>query len=111
MNETSSGPRLLTSAPVLLARDVQASAHYWRDALGFKFDRFWGEPPNFVILGRDKLHVMLMQVEDGKRGVPHWRVSAELWNVYFWVAQVDELYADFVNRGARIEHQPCEKFY
>jgi catechol 2,3-dioxygenase-like lactoylglutathione lyase family enzyme len=41
------------SAPVLLVADVVKAADYYRDKLGFTYDRFWGEPPNFVILNRD----------------------------------------------------------
>jgi hypothetical protein len=44
--------KFLSSAPVLFVRDVLASAEHYRDTMGFRFDRFYGDPPSFVILGR-----------------------------------------------------------
>ena len=35
-------------APVLLVRDVVASANYFRDKLGFSYDRFWNEQLNLT---------------------------------------------------------------
>jgi hypothetical protein len=37
-------------SPSFLVDDVVATAEYYRDVLGFSFDRYWGEPPCFVIL-------------------------------------------------------------
>ena len=42
-------------APVLLVADVQKTAAYFRDALGFAIPRFWGEPPVFAIASREGL--------------------------------------------------------
>ena len=46
----SAATRLTASAPVLLVRDVVAAANHYRDAMGFDYERFWGDPPSFVIL-------------------------------------------------------------
>jgi hypothetical protein len=64
---------------VLLVKDVVASANYYRDKMGFSYDRFWGESPSFVILQRDGMYVMLRQAADPKHVVPHWTVSDKLW--------------------------------
>ena len=96
--------RLTSSAPVLLVRDVLAAANYYRDALGFTYDRFWGEPPNFVILRRDSLCVMLNLAPHGHDIVPHWKVNPGIWNVYFWVDDVDTLFAELKGRGAKIDY-------
>ena len=53
--------KILAVAPVLLVRNVVESANYFRDKLGFAYDRFWGEPPNFCMVRRDGLTVMLSQ--------------------------------------------------
>src|SRR4051812_21491171 len=102
--------RLTSSAPVLLVRDVVAAANHYQDALGFTFDRFWGEPPNFVILRRDNLHVMLSLAPLGHRIVPNWKVN-EIWNVYFWVDDVDALFAEFQKRGAKLDYDLEDKPY
>ena len=104
-------PRLTASAPVLLVKDVVHAANHYRDAMGFAYDRFWGEPPSFVILHRDGMYVMLKQSADPKSIVPHWTVSDKLWNIYFWVSDVDGLHAEFVRRGAQIDYGICNQPY
>ena len=84
--------KILSVAPVLLVRDVVKSADYFRDKLGFSYDRFWGEPPNFCMVRRDGLTVMLSQAPKNAELLPHWRVVDNMWNVYFWVEDVEVLY-------------------
>jgi uncharacterized glyoxalase superfamily protein PhnB len=103
--------RLVSSAAVLLVRDVVAAAQHYRDALGFTYERFWGDPPRFVILQRDGMHLMLSQVSDGVPIVPHWKINDNIWNVYFWTDDVDSLFAEFSSRGAKIDYGLCDKPY
>ena len=103
--------RLTHSAPVLFVRDVRAAAQHYREAMGFQFERFWGEPPSFVILARDSMHLMLKQIEDHQHIVPRWVVSAGLWDMYFWVDDIEALYREFVERGAKIDYEPCNQPY
>jgi uncharacterized glyoxalase superfamily protein PhnB len=111
MADMSALAKLTASSPVLLVKDVVSSANHYRDAMGFEYERFWGEPASFVILHRDGMYVMLKQVEDEKHVVPHWTVSDKLWNMYFWVSDVDALYAEFVGRGAKIDYGLCDQAY
>lgn len=67
----------------MLVKDVVESANYYRDKVGFKYDRFWGEPPDFCILYRDGFHLMLGQANDVKHIVPHYKVVHKMWNVTF----------------------------
>jgi hypothetical protein len=108
---SNSGPRLTASAAVLLVRDVVKAANHYRDAMGFGYERFWGEPPSFVILHRDEMYLMLKQTEDTKNVVPHWTVSKGLWDVYFWVSDVAALHAEFVRNGAKIDYGICDEPY
>jgi hypothetical protein len=101
--------KLTGHAPILLVKNVVVAANHYRDKLGFAYDKFWGDPPGFVILQRDDLHVMLKQADDPKHVVPHWTVSEKLWNIYFWVSDVEALYAEFVKRGARIDYGLCNQ--
>ena len=103
--------RLTGSAPVLLVKDVVLAANHYRDALGFSYQRFWGEPASFVILVRDGMNLMLKQAEEASHVVPHWTVSPKMWNVYFWVSDVDALHSEFVARGATIDYGPCNQSY
>ena len=96
--------KITASAPVLLVRDVKASASHFRDRLGFSFDRLWGDPPDFCMVERDGHTVMLSQAPPGAELVPHWRVVGQMWNVYFWVDDVDAIYEELRGRGATIDY-------
>jgi predicted enzyme related to lactoylglutathione lyase len=104
-------PRIIGSAPILLVKDVVASANYYRDQLGFTYERFWGEPPRFCILSRDTFHLMLSQVDDTDFIVPHYKVVENMWNVYFWVSDAQAMYDELVARGAKIDYEVCEQPY
>ncbi len=108
---SNTGPRLTASAAVLLVKDVVKAANHYRDAMGFAYDRFFGEPPSFVILHRDGMYVMLKQANDAKNIVPHWTVSKGLWDIYFWVSDVTGLHAEFVGRGGKIDYGICDQPY
>ena len=43
--------KIVGSAPILLVKDVVASADYYRDKVGFSYERVWGEPQVFVSFG------------------------------------------------------------
>ncbi|HMO63745.1 MAG TPA: VOC family protein [Lacipirellulaceae bacterium] len=103
--------RLTGSAPVLLVADVVKSANYFRDQLGFTYERFWGEPPDFCMVQRDGLVVMLALAPPGASLIPHWKVVDRMWNAYFWCDDAEGLYAEFVRRGARIDYGLGVKHY
>lgn len=92
-------------APVLLVRDVVASANYFRDKLGFSYDRFWGEPSDFCMVRRDGHTLMLSQAPANAKLLPHWRIVNQMWNVYIWVENVDALYTEFKKSGAIIDYE------
>jgi uncharacterized glyoxalase superfamily protein PhnB len=43
--------------------------------------------------------------------VPHWRISKGMWNVYFWVDDADALFAEFKQRGAKVDYEIHDKPY
>lgn len=104
-------PKLTTSAPVLLVRDVKASADYFRDCCGFKYERFWGDPPGFCMVWRDNLCIMLKQTAQHDKIIANWTVEDCLWDVYFWVDDAQTLHDEFVAAGARIDYGPCTQDY
>ena len=103
--------KIIGSAGVLLVKDVVAAADYYRDKLGFHYDRLWGEPPDFAMLFRDSYCVMLSQVDDPSKIVPHWKVVNQMWNLYFWVDDVDAIYAEMQASGAIIDYSLGMKPY
>jgi uncharacterized glyoxalase superfamily protein PhnB len=103
-------PRITSSAPVLLVRDVIAAADYYRDALGFTSRHVYGEPPDFCIVHRDDHHLMLAKV-DANSIKPHGHIRPGMSSAYFWVDDADALHAQLQAAGTRIDHALGTKPY
>lgn len=104
-------PKIIASSPVLLVRDVIASADYFRTAVGFNYDRLWGDPPDFCIVSRDDHFLMLAQVSNPGQIKPFWKIRDKMWNAYFWVDQADHLYEEMKANGAKMDYGPCTQPY
>jgi len=99
--------QLFGIAPYFLVRDVVKAAEYYRDALGFRFERFWGEPPCFCMPNGDGCIIMLSQVGDASIIRPNSKArNDESWDAYVWVKDADALYAEVKPRGAIITYEP-----
>jgi catechol 2,3-dioxygenase-like lactoylglutathione lyase family enzyme len=99
-------------SPSFLVDDVVKSAEFYRDVLGFSFDRFWGEPPCFVIVGRDHAEISLSN--PGRTGLTHPNRKAHpeaTWDAYIWVTDVEALHREFRAKGAKIIRGPVTTFY
>jgi hypothetical protein len=107
----ASARKLIASAPVLRVSNVVAAAHHYRDTMGFGYDQFYGEPPVFVIVGRDDMYLMLKQLADARLVMPHRKAGVDSCDVYFWTSDVDGLHAEFAGRGARITDNLCLQDY
>ncbi len=100
------------ASPSFIVDDVVKSAEYYRDILGFRFERYWGEPPCFVILGRDRAEISLGS--PGATGLmrPNRKAhSGAAWDVYVWVTDVDALHREYLAKGAKILRGPESTFY
>ena len=64
MTTTDSGARQprWAVAPYFIVDDIRASADYYRDKLGFRYERLWGDPPAFAMVMRSGIVIMLSQV-------------------------------------------------
>lgn len=100
-------------APYFLVADVVATANYYRDTLGFSFERFWGEPPAFCMVQRGGIVIMLSQIEDPSLVRPNDKANREggAWDAYIWVGDADALHAEFVSKGATIARALCDQEY
>ncbi|MEA3210530.1 MAG: hypothetical protein QOE70_3587 [Chthoniobacter sp.] len=103
-------PTITASAPVLLVRDVAASARYYQECIGFHGASFHGEPPTFCILAWGDFYLMLAQA-DADKIIPFWKIRDKTCNAYFWVNDADALHAEMKARGARIDYGPCTQSY
>lgn len=100
-------------APYFFVPDVVSAAHFYRDTLGFSFERFWGEPPSFCMVKRGGVIIMLAQVEDSKLVRPNSLADpdAGAWDAYIWVPDVRVLHAEFAGKGATIARGLCDQHY
>ena len=103
--------KLIGVAPILLVKDVQASAQYWKEKVGFAQMDLYGEPQSFAIGARDEIRVMLAQVRVGTKIVPYWQTIKMMWNAYFWVNDAKALYEELIERGAKIDYKLGMKPY
>jgi predicted enzyme related to lactoylglutathione lyase len=100
-------------APYFLVDDVVATANYYRDKLGFGYERFWGNPPAFCMVSRNGVVIMLSQLE--RTGVmrPNRIVDpgGDAWDAYIWVDAADALFSEFKASGVRIARDICNQHY
>jgi predicted enzyme related to lactoylglutathione lyase len=100
-------------APYFIVDDVVATANFYRDKMGFRYERFWGDPPGFCMVHRAGIVVMLSQLS--KKGLmrpnrladPH----GESWDAYVWVEDADALYKEFKGNGVKITRDICDQPY
>ena len=95
-------------APYFLVPDVFATAEYYRDVLGFSFDKFFGEPPSFVIVRRDKVRIMLKQAGGAHPQAPNPRGEGQA-DAGFWITDAHALAAEFETRGADLLLKPTDR--
>jgi predicted enzyme related to lactoylglutathione lyase len=100
-------------APYFIVDDVVASANFYRDKLGFQYERFWGEPPCFAMVHRSGVTIMLSQLEETGLMRPNSAVDPEgsAWDAYVWVEDADALCEEFKGKGVRITRDICDQPY
>ena len=100
-------------APYFIVDDVVATANYYRDKLGFRYERFWGNPPCFCMVWRSGIVIMLAQLE--RTGVmrPNRFVDPEggAWDAYVWIDDADALHDEFKSKGVKITRDLCDQPY
>jgi predicted enzyme related to lactoylglutathione lyase len=100
-------------APYFLVADVVSTAYYYRDMLGFAFERFWGDPPAFCMPQRNGVVIMLSQAPSPGAVRPNGTLEPERepWDAYIWVDDTDALYAEYDARGVKIVRPICDQPY
>jgi catechol 2,3-dioxygenase-like lactoylglutathione lyase family enzyme len=105
MSTTPGSVRLLRCAPYFPVPDVQKAARYYESVLGFKAEYAAGDPPQFAIVSRDGLGLMLKRVPDASRIVPN-EAQGGTWDAFFWVNDADALCAELKAHSAQIVYGP-----
>jgi catechol 2,3-dioxygenase-like lactoylglutathione lyase family enzyme len=91
-------------APYFIVDDVVKTANFYRDRLGFSYQRFWGDPPGFTMVHRSGIVIMLGRVQHPGQSRPNNSVGPRegLWDAYVWVDDADALYDEFRSKGVNI---------
>jgi uncharacterized glyoxalase superfamily protein PhnB len=106
MTNSNTEQKLYGVAPYLIVDDIFESAEFYRDKLGFDFNRIWGEPPQFVIVHRDAVHIMLKSIDSKGKVRPNYHVYSDAcWDAYIWVKDADALYDELRSRGVKITRE------
>jgi len=100
-------------APYFFVDDVVSTANFYRDKLGFRYDRFWGEPPAFCMVKRAGVTIMLAQTPARGAVRPNHLADPEreAWDAYVWIDDADALYAEFKANAVTIARDICDQPY
>jgi catechol 2,3-dioxygenase-like lactoylglutathione lyase family enzyme len=101
--------RLTRVSPGFAVADVFATAEYYRDVLGFRFDQIWGNPPSFVILDRDDARLMIKQVAAEALPRPARKPSNEQIDAYIYTNDASALAQELRGKGADIIEGPIDR--
>jgi uncharacterized glyoxalase superfamily protein PhnB len=83
--------------PGLPFDDVPAAVQYYRDVLGFSINH---EQPDLGVMDRDDVRVLLIARTPRHTGIG---------SAYFYVRDVDGLFAKLVEKGADVEGEPVSR--
>lgn len=104
--DSGTGQKFYGAAPYFIVDDILASAEFYRDKLGFEFNRFWGDPPQFVIVRRDGVSIMLKSTGATGHSRPNHRVHPNAcWDAYIRVKNANALYEELRSRGVKITRE------
>ena len=77
--------QLLRSAPYFPVGNLEQSVEHYERVLGFRREYVGGTPPQFAIMSRDGLPIMLRVVPAPERIQPNERQGGT-WDAFFWVS-------------------------
>jgi hypothetical protein len=97
--------QLLRSAPYFPVADVERSVAHYETVLGFRREYVAGVPPQFAIMSRDGLAIMLRLVPRPEHITPSEKQGGT-WDAFFWVRNAKALHAELASRGAEIAYGP-----
>ena len=103
-------PRVRAAVPQFSVPDVLATVQYYRDRLGFAVGDIVAEPPEWGAVGRDDVEIFFNRLPAGASSHPRIRALGA-YDAYFRVSGVDQLAAEFRERGAVIREGPVDRAY
>lgn len=95
---TSNPKQFVQGAPVLHVANVEATAAFYRDVLGFTWD-FSDEA--YAVVWRDNSAIHFARGDGSPSGV----------HLFQWVKDVDAYFREIVDRGAQVAAEPADQPY
>ena len=99
----STAPQLLRGAPYFPVPDVEQAVGHYERVFGFACEYVAGSPPEFALVSRDGLCIMLRRVSE--RIAPN-EQQGGTWDAFFWVRDVRALHDELQGRGAVVVYGP-----
>ena len=97
--QPSSNPaQFIQGAPVLHVANVEATAAFYRDVLGFTWD--FGDE-TYAVVWRDNAAIHFVKDDVNPKGV----------HLFHWVKDVDAYHKEIVRRGAVVASEPTDQPY
>lgn len=104
-------PTLRSSSAVFLVADIAATMP-WYMGLGFTASPFPPSPPHtFAILARDRVEIMLQQLDGYVKPDLYAQRGGGVWNLYIETDDVEGLYEACSQRGVKIIRKPHRQPY
>ena len=101
---TEERPMLIGAATVFVVGDITKSIAHYRDALGFEVTFQYGQPTFYACLCRDEVALHLLAAQETKRLPGNGGICV-------FVQDVDRVYAELVERGAKAIKPPQDYDY
>jgi catechol 2,3-dioxygenase-like lactoylglutathione lyase family enzyme len=98
-------------SPQFVVPDVVAAAEYYRDVLGFHIRGYFLDPPVYAIVGRDSVEIHFGRLGTGSAASPNVQRREGSLDAYIWVNDLDPLYAELKEHGAKIVEPPETRVY
>jgi len=114
MTDDAGQPPRWSIAPCFLVDDVVATANWYRDKLGFQYERFWGEQPYFTMVFRSRVVIMLFQPPAKGLMRPNHLAHPEMEgaiDAYVWIDDADALHAEYAAKSVTIVRAVCDQPY
>ncbi len=109
MSNPDARSALTGAAPILLVSDMEKSLAYYQQSLGFvDGETLQGDPPEFALLRRGRVHIMLARAPADAVITPNWRIREKTSSVYIWVDDARAIYQEFLDRGVPIDYSLYE---
>jgi catechol 2,3-dioxygenase-like lactoylglutathione lyase family enzyme len=98
-------------SPQFVVPDVVTAAEYYRDILGFRILGYFLDPPVYAIVARDSVEIHFGKTDAGTAASPNIQRREGSLDAYIWVSELDPLYAELREHGAKIVEAPARSVY